>query len=85
MKTLASLGFAAVVSMGLMSAVPAHAEDCDYMIGQINEALKTTDISQEKKNEVMQLRDQGMAQAGAAGGDCTTTLEQAMAILAGEE
>ncbi len=68
-----------------MSAGPSAAqEDCDTMIGEIDQLLSTSELSQEEKDQVMQLRDQGQGENTRAGGDCTTPLSQALDMLTGE-
>lgn len=86
MKTVSTFALLGAFAIGCaLSAAPAYAQDCDAMLGEIEQRLESSDLSQEKKEQVMRLRDQGMAENGRAGGDCTTTLEQALAILNGEE
>ena len=59
----------------------AQAQDCDAMIGEIDEQLKTADLTDEEKEKVMQIRDEGMAENTSAGGDCTSTLQEALDML----
>jgi len=82
LRILTIAGFCAAVLA--VSAAPSVAQDCDAMIGEIDEMLRTSDLNQEQKDQVMQLRDQGQAENTRAGGDCTTTLSEALNILKGE-
>lgn len=82
MKTLFQYAFFALVAVGLvMSAGPSQAQDCDAMVGEVDQLLQTATLTQEEKDQVMQLRDEGMDQNSRAGGDCTTALSQALDIL----
>jgi hypothetical protein len=84
MKTAGRFVFAATCFLGLaIAAGPSRAQDCDSMVGEIDQLLRTADLTQEQKDQVMQLRDQGMDQNSRAGGDCTTPLSQALDILKG--
>jgi len=86
MKSIATYALLGAFAIGsALSAVPASAQDCDAMVGEIDEKLRTADLSQEKKNQVMQLRDEGMVHNSRASTDCTTPLSEALAILDGDE
>ncbi|MEJ8572105.1 hypothetical protein [Microbaculum marinum] len=79
--------FALVIAVALGSAVsvrPAAAQSCEAMVEQIDEMLRSADLSQEEKDQVMQLRDQGMDQNSRASTDCQTPLSEALAILNGQ-
>ncbi|MEJ8571147.1 hypothetical protein [Microbaculum marinum] len=69
------------LTMGAVVPASAQTEDCDTMIGQINELLKTAELTDQEKEQVYQLRDQGMAEGTRAGGDCTSPLQEALQIL----
>jgi Spy/CpxP family protein refolding chaperone len=84
MKNSRCLAFSAAVAIGLTFAAPSLAQDCDAMVDEIDELLRTTDLTQEQKDQVMQLRDQGMDQNSGASTDCTTPLSEALNILKGE-
>ncbi len=73
--------FAAALAV---SAAPSAAQDCDAMIGEIDELLRTSDLSQEQMDQVMQLGDQGQGEKSRAGGDCATPHSEALDILKGE-
>jgi len=87
MKSLIRLSLGTALAVFVFTADRASAADCDYMVGEINELLKTTELSQEQKDQVMQLRDQGQAESGngPASGDCEDTLQQALDILNAED
>jgi hypothetical protein len=77
----------ALIAAGILgvsiAATPlvAQAQDCDAMIGEIDERLKTADLTDEEKEKVMQIRDEGQGENTRAGGDCTSTLQEALDIL----
>lgn len=85
MRAFHRLGVATAVAIGLAgAAIPASAQDCDAMAGEIDQLLQTANITEEQRQQVLDLRDQAMGdQAGRAGGDCTDTLQQALDILKG--
>lgn len=82
LRVLTIAGFCAAALA--VTAAPSIAQDCDAMIGEIDELLRTSDLSQEQKDQVMELRDQGQGENTRAGGDCTTPLSEALNILKGE-
>lgn len=84
MKNVHGFTFGAVMAMGMALAAPSFAQDCDAMVGEIDQLLRTADLSQEQKDQVMQLRDQGMDQNSRASTDCTTPLSEALNTLKGE-
>lgn len=84
MTNIMQFSRAAIVAAVLLSPAAVSAQDCDAMVDEIDEMLKTADLSQEQKDQVMQLRDQGMDQNSRASTDCTTPLSEAMNILKGE-
>jgi hypothetical protein len=73
--------FAGLIAISTSSAM---AQSCDEMIDEIDQKLESTNISEEQKRQVMDLRDQGMGENTRAGGDCTTPLSQALAVLNGQ-
>jgi hypothetical protein len=84
MKALSTFALLGVLTGFVLLDSPAVAQDCDAMIEEIDELLRTSDLSQEQKDQVMQLRDQGEGENTRAGGDCTTPLSEALNILKGE-
>ena len=84
MKKLVQISCAAIVAAVMLSPATGFAQDCDAMVDEIDELLKTTELSQEQKDQVMQLRDQGMDQNSRASTDCTTPLSEALNMLKGE-
>ena len=85
MKMLPSFAFAGAVAFAtLVGTVPSMAEDCDAIIGEIDQLLESATLTPEQKDQVMQLRDQGQGENTRAGGDCTTPLSEALNILKGE-
>jgi hypothetical protein len=84
MNALSTFAILGVLTGLVLCDGPAVAQDCDAMVEEVDQLLRTTDLPQEKKDQVMQLRDQGMDQNSRAGGDCTTALSEALAILKGE-
>lgn len=85
MNAYRSLFLGTAVTAGIaLAAVPSFAQDCDAMMGEIDQLLPTADLTDEQKQQVLNLRDQGMGETTRAGGDCTDTLQQALDILKGE-
>ena len=71
---------ALVVSMGF--AAPAFANDCPNLMGQIEEAMKTTAVDDATKTEIMALFETGKA-AHAAGDHAASmkALNEALELL----
>ena len=84
MKTILRTLSITAVAAALLSPSAASAQDCDAMVSEIDELLRTANLSQEQKDQVMQLRDQGMDTNSRASTDCTTPLSEALNILKGE-
>jgi hypothetical protein len=84
MKCRRYLAVGVAVAIGMAMVAPSLAQDCDAMVGELDQLLRTANLSQEEKDQVMQLRDQGMDQNSRASTDCTTPLSEALSILKGE-
>ncbi|TCT06521.1 hypothetical protein EDC22_111106 [Tepidamorphus gemmatus] len=83
MNAFRRLALAACLCAGVALAGPALAQDCDAMLGQIDQLLQTATLIDEQRQQVLDLRDEGMAETTRAGGDCTGALQQALDILTG--
>ncbi len=64
-----------------LPASPSSAQDCNAMVAQIDELLKTVQLTDAEKEQVYQLRDQGMDHNSRASTDCTAPLSEALQIL----
>jgi Spy/CpxP family protein refolding chaperone len=83
MNTFRRFALAGSLCAGVALAGPALAQDCDAMLGEIDQLLQTATLTDEQRQQVLDLRDEGMAETTRAGGDCTDTLQQALDILKG--
>jgi hypothetical protein len=73
------LGLALATSL---IAAPAFASQCPALMGQIDEALATADISEEERAQVLELRQRGEEEHEAGNHEASEqTLEEAKAIL----
>ncbi len=82
MKYLAHTAIAALfVIATALSAGPAAAQDCDAMAAQVDELLKTVELTDAEKEQVYQLRDQGMEHNSRESTDCAEPLSEALQIL----
>lgn len=84
MNTFRRFALAGSLCAGVaLLAGPALAQDCDAMMGEIDQLLQTATLTDEQRQQVLDLRDEGMGETTRAGGDCTDTLQQALDILKG--
>ncbi|WP_436637972.1 hypothetical protein [Microbaculum sp. FT89] len=64
-----------------LPAAPSYAQDCNAMVAQIDELLKTVELTDAEKEQVYRLRDQGMEHSSQADTDCSEPLSEALQIL----
>lgn len=73
--------FALALGAGLMAA-PAFASQCPALMTQIDEALATSDISEDERAQVLELRAKGEEEHAAGNHEASEeALEEAKAIL----
>ena len=71
-----------LLAIAILAPVTALASQCPMMMQDIDAALKTTTVSEEKKAEVMKLRQQGEQQHQAGDHPASEkSLAEAKAIL----
>lgn len=65
-----------------LTTAPAFASQCPALMGQIDEALATADISEEERAQVLELRQRGEDEHEAGNHEASEqSLEEAKAIL----